>query len=478
MEDGSNATSLASAIPGIPPLQISAPATPGNDSSLLASAPFVSLSGGSVTANTIPGYTVGASLGDTAGTIIRFALDIATSETVGSQFCSVWFSGGPISRVDFYYNGPGSVGAVLYDFTGTQISNTFASILNSPQTGRFSIEYTRGATTNSCNLKAAFIPSTGVTGTVATFYTSATQAPGVVTRIMFGSNPAVPSNNTGVGHLSIQTVNSSIWDLGGALTAYANEAAGRRFQRLCQEEGIPFRSIGNLDDTIPMGPQSIETLSQLLQECVDADQGIWYEPRQVLGWGFRTRASLQNQPVAVTFDYSKDQLSGSLEPTIDDQVIKNDVTITGSNGGSFARATLDDGSATSIGVIGRYDVEATVNVPDSGLSNAANWQLWALSCGDPRYTEIESDLANLGLDTAVYYGILGLEVGDRIQIINGPVWLPPGPVDQLIKGRTETISDKVLSFAWNTVPNTPYLTMVFDDATYGILEGSYSVLSL
>ncbi len=107
----------------------------------------------------------------------------------------------------------------------------------------------------------------------------------------------------------------------------------------------------------------------------------------------------------------------------------------------------------------------------------ANWLLWVLSCGDPRYKAVNCDLANAGLSNAMYYAILQADVGDRINIIHPPVWLPPGIVDQLMKGTKETISAKAYSMSWNGIPTLPWNVAFANDPSYGRLDSDGSQLA-
>lgn len=98
-----------------------------------------------------------------------------------------------------------------------------------------------------------------------------------------------------IGHLSVHDDNTSIFDLGDALTGWDEEAAGRRLSRLCYDERIPHSIVGDPNLTLPMGPQRADTLINLLGECADADGGILHESRGQLGLTYRTRATIYNQ---------------------------------------------------------------------------------------------------------------------------------------------------------------------------------------
>ncbi len=476
-EDLSAATQLASGLPGQQPMIVGQSVNVSSFSGFASSMPIPTLNGGSIY-GAVPVYTPGTGSG-TGGSIIRWIMSFGSGvETAGAGIVSFLFQGGAVGRVDLLYLGTGGLTCNVIDPSGNQISTTSFGVPNSLVNwqGQWSLEYLQAG--SGYEVSIVFIQQGQAIG-FAQPLTSSTSGStiGRLAKVVFNPGFAGFTQNISVGHLSVQTQWTSLFNMSQAINAYDTEPAGVRFQRLCQEEGIAFRSMGNLLDTTPMGPQTVETVTALLQECTDSDQGIWYEPKQVLGWGFRTRASLANQLAAVVFDYNKDQLSDALEPTVDDQIVKNDVTASSQNAGSSARATLDDGSPQSIGVIGRHDTQVTVNVDNPTLPSIAGWLLWVLSCGDPRYKEVACDLANSALGNALYYAILQMDVGDRLNIINPPVWLPPGVVDQLVKGVKELIHSKMFHMTWNGIPALPWNVVFLNDPAYGRLDTDGSQLS-
>lgn len=104
--------------------------------------------------------------------------------------------------------------------------------------------------------------------------------------------------DTAIGHVSVHNTITTIFDLWAALDAWRDESAGRRIERLCAEEEIPFTvalPTADLDDTALMGPQGAETLLDLLREAAQVDGGILHETREEVGLSYRPRTSLYNQ---------------------------------------------------------------------------------------------------------------------------------------------------------------------------------------
>ncbi len=285
--------------------------------------------------------------------------------------------------------------------------------------------------------------------------------------------------DTAMGHVSVQSEIISIHDLGDQLGAYVGETAGRRIERLCAEEEIPLTAIGDLDDTVKMGPQQPATLLELIEEAAEADLGILHEPRGDLGLAYRTRTSLYNQSAAVALDYESGHLAPPLEPVDDDQSVRNDVTVTRKSGSS-ARSVLDSGPlsvATPPSGVGRYDDSVTINVRSDGdLPSQAQWRVHVGTVDETRYPQISLNLASTELvnDSDLTADIVAMDLGNRLTIDGQPAWLPPDQISQIIRGTTERLD----SFEWfitvNCTPETPFQVAEYGTARYGT---DYSSLS-
>ena len=395
------------------------------------------------------------------------------------------YTTGTIARADLVYGTGGSLILIGYSPAGAQVFNSGAigfgidgeqvRLSVNLRADGSDIEYEMEV--YSLGAREGFTGGGTVAGTI-----------GAATAIAV--NPAGAAlGATVIGQLTVQPVWTSLFaieqnpatdgSVTGPLRAWAGESARNRFARLCSEQGIAFRGRGNLATSAPMGTQTSQTLTALLQECADADRGAWTEPRQVLGFGYRTCADMGNQSAAVVYDYDQDHLESPLEPTEDDQIIVNDITVTNVDGSS-ARAIQESGSlsvqAPPDGV-GDYDTQLQLNLYSDGqLQDEAGWNLLFGTVAEPRYPAINIDLANTAL-TSLYYATLDADLGDRIQVDNPPAWLPPGLIDQIIQGTTETLFTKVLTEAWAGVPCTPYNVIIIGDATYGRLDTDGSTLA-
>ncbi|GIH27609.1 hypothetical protein Aph01nite_59190 [Acrocarpospora phusangensis] len=285
--------------------------------------------------------------------------------------------------------------------------------------------------------------------------------------------------DTAIGHVSVQATITSVHDLGPQLAGYDGETAGRRIERLCDEESIPFSSVGDLDDSTKMGAQRTDTLLNLLTEAAESDLGILYEPRTALGLSYRTRLSLYNQSAGVELDYEAGHLAPPLEPIDDDQAARNDITVTRRDGSS-ARASLDTGPLSTadppLGV-GRYSDQVTINVQSDGdLPNQAYWRLHLGTVDEARYPQVSMDLSSPGVsgDSGLTQDIIDMDIGDRLTIENQPAWLPPDLISQIVYGFSERMAPYDWDITVNCTPESPWQVAEYGTARYGT---EYSTLS-
>ncbi|WP_030387074.1 hypothetical protein [Streptomyces sp. NRRL S-241] len=272
-----------------------------------------------------------------------------------------------------------------------------------------------------------------------------------------------------LGHLGVfaSTISDDVYRFGD--NGWNGETADSRHTRLCKEEGIPSSAASLGLPATAMGPQRPDTLLALLHEGALADGGILLEERERLALHFRPRHAYFNQAVALTLDYATGgHIAPPLEPVDDDQRVRNDRTVTRRNGSS-ARA-VDETSALSTQApplgVGTYDDEITLNLHnDSQPPDAAGWALHMGTWDEARYPTVH---INLAAAPSLVPAVLALEIGDRIQIINPPTWLPPGPIDLIVEGYTETIGHPIdWDIVLNCSPAGMWSVGVLDDTTLG-----------
>lgn len=462
-EDGSNSTLIGSALPGGDPMQIRGAPSFAANSSFVCSQPIPSLNG-----STWFG-TVGGSSTWTSNTC-RFLMQIPSGGEANGSVIARMYTAGSVPRFDLIYGTGGTLAVAGYATNGAQLFTSGAFTFNA----------------NGAVVRASFELKTSganLIWSVATLAVGATVGgigSGTLTGATLGAvstvvvNPDGQLTGTAIGHISVQTEPTDLFGtLYGPLNANNGEAAPVRFARLCTEQGLPARVYGHPAIGAVMGYQSPGTFVALLQECEDVDRGLIFEPRQTLGLGYRTFASMCNQTAAVTLSYTGAQLSPPIEPTDDDQFTVNDVTVTRSTGpvtGSSARVLLPSG-ALSVQAppngIGEYATALSLNLFSDGQAmQLAGWIMHVGTVDQPRYPTLTVNLARSEL-AALYYQVQDLEVGDVLAATGTPVWLPPDGISQVVRGMTETLNTFTLTEAFVCAPSAPYTVGVYNDAVLG-----------
>jgi hypothetical protein len=461
LEDAPGATSLAAASAGTGPLQVVGEPELASYDGFAASAPLLVLAGAQLT-GAAPTYTPGNL------TQVRWLMAVPAAGDADNQSIVTFYTTGSLRRWECHYGTGGTLGLRAFDSGGTQVfdSGDVAFSVNG-ELLLVSVELTQDGA--DVDWLIGTLEPGAATG--LTFSGTATgQTVGRVGTIVVSPNGGLA--DTAIGHLSIQNTITSLFNLGAQMNAWIGETAGRRIVRLCAEEGIACVARGDIDATAEMGAQLPGTLLDLLGECAETDGGILYEPREVLGLAYRTRESLYNQAAALALDYEAGHLVPPLEPTDDDQQVRNDITVT-REGGSSARSVLEAGplsvQAPPDGV-GRYDEQVTINPRyDAVLADHASWRLHVATVDETRYPVVSLNLAKLYASgaSAEAAEAAALDVGDLLTLDNLPAWLPPGLVRQLTLGFVEFLAHFDWDISVNCVPGNPYQV-----AAYGV-SGRY-----
>lgn len=186
------------------------------------------------------------------------------------------------------------------------------------------------------------------------------------------------------------------------------------------------------------------------------------------GTGYRDGTVLMSHTAYVdvgspvfALNYTAGHISDPLEPTDDDQGLRNDVTAKREDGGE-ARYAKESGPLNTSAPeddpdgVGVYDEGVTVNVArEDQLADQAGWRVHLGTVDEARYPMVHIDLAaNPGLADQV----TGLGLGDRVTIDNPPAWLPPDQIQLIAEGGTETIGMYDWDVELNASPGAPWNT--------------------
>jgi hypothetical protein len=275
-----------------------------------------------------------------------------------------------------------------------------------------------------------------------------------------------------MGHVCVWDDTANVPDVATTSSlahGFTGEAAGRRFERLCEEVGVPFTGTGDLDDTIAMGPQYEDTFSSQLAEIEETDRGLIYEPRSTFSLGYITRTSRYNLTTTATINFDLLQLAPPFEPVEDDQSVRNDVFAQRREGSSF-RATLETGALSVQDPpdgVGRYKDEVGLN-PETNemLEGLANWLLNLGTVDEARYPRITVDLATASIasNPTLSAALLAVDVGSRITITDAARLFIYDDIDLLVLGYSENINVFEHTITFNCAPYSPYVVAEYGSA--------------
>lgn len=243
------------------------------------------------------------------------------------------------------------------------------------------------------------------------------------------------------------------------MDAWRREPAARRAERLTWEQQLVNYNIGSGGPW--MGIQGAKSYVESMQEVQATDMGYLYEPRQVLGLGYRTRSSMYNQPVMLDLSYEGNDLSGTFSPVRDNRGSINDMTVV-KDFGTKGRYELTEGTRSTQNPpngIGRYRDEQTISLyRDRDLVSQAAWRVFVGTRDDLRVDTITIALENprIGEVADNVYRFYTADIGDRIQLTDLPLLMLPDDMELSIVGYTETFDQFQHTITFNCVPGSAF----------------------
>lgn len=492
-EDGVSSTSIASGLPGGPAMAINGAPTFAANTSFACSAPLPTVNGSVWTAPIPPAP-------NTTANVFRCLMSVPAAGDNSAEIVYMSTSG-TVANVQAAYDNNSGFEIVGKDALGNQLFGGFLGFLLNGLPVRVSVELIQSGSNITW---AMVVLSPGASGAVLTSGSIAGvvgQATGIIVNNHISGAP-VGFTNTAIGHITYQPTWDSLFDLGNPLNAWLGEPpdavqandsgfSTSRFTRLCLEQNITpvvvTSSLGYDVDPGPkppvgMGPQTIDTLTTLLQQVPDTSAGMLFEPRDQVGLAIRTRSSLYNQPAKLTLDHSRHQLSGPLNPIDDDQQVRNDVIVSRINGSS-AQVTQTTGTLSTQpppAGVGDYQTQYQLSLAsDALLADAAGWRLHLGTVDEPRYPQLMLNLRHPTFtgNVDMMNAALALDIGDRIVINNPPPELPPDPISLIVQGYSEVLGVYEHDMVINCSPESPYRVALLEDPVLGHADTDGSTLS-
>ncbi|MDT3395429.1 hypothetical protein RKE29_01980 [Streptomyces sp. B1866] len=449
MEEPDGATQAYSPIAGVRPLTASE-VTWGQADSLPSSQPLPVLAsgGGSLPRLYAP---IPAPVGTPSVWEVQWVYRLDTVNTTGYTFMRIVSTG---TVAEWYIQQRNNQTSVLgYDTNGSTVVNQAIGTGTELYGQWVRLRFTLSQSGGTVNWEIAWAwPGAGAQLSGGS-YSGTTGRPTACTSPPDGFAAAL--DGMAIGHLSAWAVlGTDAYE--NADSAWAGETAGVRMLRLAYEEGLPLMVYGDTTVQEQVGAQRPDTLLTLVEDAAAADGGSLYERRDAAALAYRGRATLYNQPVALALDYAGPGVAPPLEPTDDDQHVRNDITVQ-RVGGSSARAVRTTGplsTAPPPAGVGTYDEQVTLNLySDDQPEQHAAWRLHLGTWDEARYPTVHVNLAAAPhlIDAAT-----AVDVGDRITIANLPSWLPPGVADLIVTGYTETIGPYEWDIVYTCMPAGPW----------------------
>jgi hypothetical protein len=455
-EDGTSATSLASALGG-PAMVVSGPTKFASYSGFASSLP-IPVVGAAAWVGAVPAYTA------TTAIQLRFIMHMPAAGIIDIGVIASINVGGTADKWELKYRAGGGLSLEVWTFSG-QIMDTGAIAFDVDDINvMVSLELVKSGSNINWTIRTLEAGAN-----TQFFFTGTLSGRSFSKAVRVVVSPLSEDIDVAIGHISVHKNVTSVFALAPQLSAYVGETAAERIERLCADNSITVSRVGaQSPSTQAMGPQHVSTLIDLLDEAIDATLGTLYEPRSELGLAYRTVASVYNQD-PVELNYTAKQITPPFDPIDDDQNTRNDVIVSRTDGGS-ARDQLITGRMSTLepalGGVGRYDTSATLNVrSDDQLPNLAGWLLHLGTVDETRYPVVTVSLHAPGVssDPALCAALLDLNINDRFTIINPKRDQTPNTISQIALGYTEAISVFEHTIRINAAPESPYQTLVFDD---------------
>lgn len=458
-EDDDGAGQAYSPIEGVSPLVVSSGWRFGQDTTLAGSAALPSVEAGSTMRGLVPPPAVTPTEWS-----VHMVYAVDEAPVTDAVFLS-WRATGTVQRWQIVQRS-GNADIQGYDGTGTLVVDQAvaigADVFEGWQRFHFRLSTSGGTVTWRLDWTNIGGPAGGIGGT----YSGST---GRVAQIdtQFGASVT----GLRVGHIAVlPTALTTAYS--GADHGFAGDTALARIFRLANEESgqvtVTASDGSAAMDSERMGPQRPDTLLSLLEEAAATDGGILFERREAIALHYRDRATLYNQLVTLALDYTAEgEVPPPLEPVPDDQRLRNDVTISRS-GGSSGRAVLETGPLSVQSPpdgVGPYDEALTLSLyTDAQPARIAQWRMHLGTWDEERYPVI-----TVWLHAAPHLiaDVLDMDIGDRLAIDNTPAWLPPGLIDQHMRGYVETLGLYEWALAMNCSPAGPWTVGVLEDPVLG-----------
>lgn len=441
-EDGSSATQIAGGLPGQAPMLVEGTVNFASNSNFASTKPIVTIS----TGGRLTGY-VPARPG-TGSVQARVLVSIPSTGTTDQAPLLRLFTTGTVYICDVFYVAGGLLGVAFYDRNAVSLLNTTYGFGINGKDVRLSFEiYNSGGDIkfNVSTVDAHTGIFGGISGTVTAHQV------GHVTGVVLSAF----QNATGIGfgQVTVENQISVLTTLGQQLLAYNGEKAEDRITRLCAENSIPLEVEG--DSQQAMGPQSVDTLLNLLRAAETVSNGVLCDGVGP-GLKFVGPSAIESRSVDLTLDAAIGDVALPFVPLDDDPLVRNQWTVTRA-GGSMATVS-DQIGPMGVPAVGLYDSSATENLArDAQAADHAGWRVHQGTAEGYRYPTFTTTLHNSPQNLVTWIGMR--RILNRVDVINlagRRAQHPAGTVSQLIQGYSQSIDQFLWTITANCSPYDPW----------------------
>jgi hypothetical protein len=273
-----------------------------------------------------------------------------------------------------------------------------------------------------------------------------------------------------ISHVQVRLTTIDMAALNAAgTTGFAGETAAARLARIGTYAGVATSSTA----TTPMAGQRFTGTAvwDLMQEVAEAEGGLLYINQTgavVLKSRTELWAKAEGTPAFTTpVTNVNDE---DLTVVGDKTYLKNRVTGTRDGG---AQQQYDNAASIAQYDVYDSDLGTLIVLTDAEVFDRCAWQANVYGQVSARMSSVTIDLFTRS--TAVQQAVLGIELGDRMQITTMPAQSPVSTVDLIIEGWSETITEKSWTRTFNTAPAKLQQPFRLDDSTFGVLDGPYPI---
>lgn len=438
LEDGSDADQASSAVPGVGPLVVVGSAQFGQSVPLSGVTRILNPRGAYLVAGSLPGGT------QTSWRVECVVMYPNLVPVSGRRILS-WLSTGSATawNLEFVPAGFRFRGFAETASTSTLVQDVTTSALPIPNR----LHHLRADTSVSGGNMVSTLYLDGVQIGTATLAGGSCTPPRYI-RV----NPDANNDDQTpyVGHTAIWSPPPGSSTTALAASGRVGDTAADRMAAVSAEYGVPLDTIASGASTELLGAAPVGTYMQVMRDAESTDGGILVE--QTSGrLGYVPRVDLYNRSPSMVMTFS--QLADGFDPVSDDAQLVNDVTAQ-RPGGTDDRYV----DAVSVAAEGRY--QSTITVSPQNESRLINLAAWAVHLGTVNELRYPALSVNLVGNPALQAGWVGIDPGDRVQVTGLPANLPPGPIDVLVQGYTETLDAPVWRVEVNVSPFSPYLVGV------------------